>query len=589
MDNDQGMDAPRIGIQRASITPVQHAAAKSLFARAVELPPDQRNAFLAASGVNDADVLAEVQSLLQHVNEVSLIETIQMAPGVGEAGTIEMPLHGSVPSVTVNAGAPSLGLKVEKAVQQPGSDLQARMDASMRKLLRGRLLVAVVALLIVVICIRTAVWFFGDSEGQHTFHFVPLAVLFGIAWFLRSNQQVSLKSIRLLLIVIIAIPMVELMVIQVEECNRLVSVGRLNEIPLLNVSVSFATSVLIGLFATFLPSTWKRTAIIGGAMALTPSITAWVHGTVTDGLAEARMVPFISPVLTILSAAIAAAGAHFMNRARLLAEDSRSYGQYSLLDEIGRGGMGVVYRAEHRMLKRPAAIKLIRAESAAEQEVIKQFEQEVQISATLTHWNTVQIFDYGTTQAGDFFYVMEFLNGDTLEVQLNRNRFLTQSATVLLLKQICDGLAEAHQRGMIHRDLKPANVFLAKLGGQSDVVKIVDFGLAVVAHDSRSTRVAGTPGYMSPEQIRGDSLDGRSDIYAIGCILVKCVTGTAVFQPGTVSTELHNHLFRMPNLGQLEAQAPMLLPIAKKCLAKQPEQRYRDVRELKQALEEVTQ
>ena len=269
---------------------------------------------------------------------------------------------------------------------------------------------------------------------------------------------------------------------------------------------------------------------------------------------------------------------------RLEAEDARSYGQYRLLDEIGRGGMGVVYRAEHRMLKRPAAIKLIRSESAAKDSVIKQFEQEVQISATLTHWNTVQIYDYGTTEAGDFYYVMEYLEGETLADRLSRSGQLTESETTAIALQLCDGLAEAHAKGMIHRDLKPANIFLANIGGQTDVVKILDFGLAVVASGDRRIAAAGTPGYMSPEQIAGDPLDGRSDIYAIGCVLYECLVGQSVFPAGRLHEVLQNHLFKIPDSNRLDSISPTIKPIIQKCLAKKPGDRFADVRELRQSL-----
>jgi serine/threonine-protein kinase len=236
------------------------------------------------------------------------------------------------------------------------------------------------------------------------------------------------------------------------------------------------------------------------------------------------------------------------------------------------------------MLKRPAAIKLIRSESAAKNSVIKQFEQEVQISATLTHWNTVQIYDYGTTEAGDFFYVMEYLEGETLAERLHRCGQLTESETRAIALQLCDGLAEAHAKGMIHRDLKPANIFLANIGGQSDVVKIVDFGLALVVSGNRRVVAAGTPGYMSPEQIAGDPLDGRSDIYAIGCVIYECLTGQAVFPSGRLHEILQNHLFKIPDFNQLDSTAAALKPIVQKCLAKQSDQRFANVSELRRCL-----
>lgn len=196
------------------------------------------------------------------------------------------------------------------------------------------------------------------------------------------------------------------------------------------------------------------------------------------GLKDIDYPYFGTPFLLCATAVAATLAAHFVRSIRQEVESARQYGQYHLTTEIGRGGMGVVYRAEHRMLKRPAAIKLIRAGLATNDTAIASFEREVQLSATPSHWNTVQIYDYGRTANGDFFYVMEYLDGETLADRLNHGGAMQPDAAIHIVKQLCDGLDEAHSMSLVHRDLKPANIFLTACGSQHDIVKILDFGLA---------------------------------------------------------------------------------------------------------------
>ena len=569
------------------MTPAQHAAAKTLFRRAIELPEEERNALCDAEAVGDAEVVREVRTLLKYHNDASLLKTMEI---MGE----QTPFAGNGSSpFSIEKGAPSSfrlsereeGVsRLEVIDDRSMTDLEARMNASSRQFLKRRLLIAVAVLTVVMTSIRIGVFAFGDPARDNAFRLGLVIVLASIWFVLKYKHALSLRTLRILVAIVVAMPMFELIEIQIQESEDLALAGRLDEIPVLMLSINMATALLISLYSTFLPSNWKRTAVIAGVMAVAPAIVAWIHGNLSKALSETEMVPFVGPLLTSLTAGVATAGAHFVHRMRLEAEDARSYGQYRLLEEIGRGGMGVVYRAEHHMLKRPAAIKLIHAHSAAEERVIKQFEQEVQISATLTHWNTVQIYDYGTTEAGDFFYVMEYLDGDTLSDRNMKRGPLSELDTTSIAMQLCEGLADAHDRGMVHRDLKPANIFLARIGGQSDVVKIVDFGLAVVPSGDRRMAAAGTPGYMSPEQIAGDPLDGRSDIYAIGCVLYESLAGQTVFPIERLDDVLQNHLFKIPDLEGLNAVAPKLKPIIQKCLAKQPNQRFQNVKELLTAL-----
>lgn len=237
------------------------------------------------------------------------------------------------------------------------------------------------------------------------------------------------------------------------------------------------------------------------------------------------------------------------------------------------------------MLKRPAAIKLIRSEFANKSETIMEFEHEVQLSAGLTHWNSVQIYDYGRTEEGDFYYVMELLEGEDLLSRIHRRSKLSNLETVGVISQICDGLHEAHLKGMVHRDIKPANIFLANSVGQQDVVKILDFGLAAMKSETdRLQKISGSPSYMSPEQITAQSIDERSDIYAVGCVIFECLVGYRLFIGDTIGDLLKQHLHQTPVLTDLPETAIQFGDVIAKCLEKEPDRRFPNVAALKDAL-----
>src|SRR5262249_16473889 len=294
------------------------------------------------------------------------------------------------------------------------------------------------------------------------------------------------------------------------------------------------------------PNSWRRAALVIGAMALAPvalfaaMMLAYPH--VKDVMTVVGILQF---VLVPLVAAVASVfGTHLINSLRHEVFEARQLGQYRLIKPLGAGSMGEVYLAEHRMLKRPCAIKLIHPDQAGDPHVLARFEREVQMTARLSHWNTVEIFDYGRTEDGTFFYVMEYLPGLSLEVLLDRHGPLPAERVIHLLRQTCQGLREAHAIGLIHRDIKPGNVFVAQRGGLYDVVKVLDFGLVKPVAENPGARlnqdggISGTPLFMSPEQARGlDNLDARSDIYSLGAVAYALLTGRPPFD-GTSSMEV---------------------------------------------------
>jgi len=257
-----------------------------------------------------------------------------------------------------------------------------------------------------------------------------------------------------------------------------------------------------------------------------------------------------------------------------------------LTERLGGGGMGEVYLAEHQLLKRPSAIKLIRPGFDTDAEFVARFEREVQTMAELSHWNIVEIFDYGHTEDGTFYYVMEYLEGSSLQQLVDENGPLPPTRTVFFLRQICDALAEAHGAGLIHQDIKPANIFAARCGSRFDVAKLLDFGLVQgVAEAEPSTgrpspqspRIVGTPRFMSPEQAQGlERPDIRSDIYSIGATAYYLLTAQPVFQKDNVRELLRAHLHEevVPPSRLVAAVPADLEAVILKCLAKQPAERF---------------
>jgi serine/threonine-protein kinase len=353
--------------------------------------------------------------------------------------------------------------------------------------------------------------------------------------------------------------------------------------------------LLIFTYAMFIPNTWRRAALVIGAMALAPDLLVvgmmLAHPEVA---ALMTAMDFAQHVLIMVVAAIAAVfGTHLINRLRREAFEAKQVGQYRLIAPLGSGGMGEVFLAEHQMLKRASAVKLIRPERAGDPAVLARFEREVQMTARLSHWNTVEIYDYGRTDDGTFFYVMEYLPGLSLEQVLDRHGPLPAERVVHLLRQICQGLREAHAIGLIHRDIKPGNIFAAQRGGLYDVAKLLDFGLVKPLADVSSQRltqegvISGTPLFMSPEQARGNGeVDARSDIYSLGGVAYALLSGRPPFERSTPIEVIVAHARdEVVPPSQLQGDVPAdLEAVILRCLSKLPEDRFQDVDSLEQAL-----
>ena len=269
-------------------------------------------------------------------------------------------------------------------------------------------------------------------------------------------------------------------------------------------------------------------------------------------------------------------------------------GPYTLKSPLGTGGMGEVYLAEHRLLKRMCAIKLIDADRAGDSGMKNRFEREVNVTATLTHPNTVEVYDYGTTSTGRFFYAMEYLNGLNLQQFVNRFGPMSPGRTVFILKQICGALHEAHTAELVHRDIKPSNIFLSERGQMYDVAKLLDFGLVQssieVGMKHESTQIQGSPQFMCPEQARGLEPDCRGDLYSLGAVAYYLLTGNPPFQDENPLMLIVAHATTdVPDFADVGVSVPDdLTSVIMKCLAKRQEDRFNCPRNLLLALEDCS-
>jgi eukaryotic-like serine/threonine-protein kinase len=356
--------------------------------------------------------------------------------------------------------------------------------------------------------------------------------------------------------------------------------------------------ILMLLYGTFIPNHPRTVAWVVLAMVLAPLFSIALLTEHPDAVHLAEVFHTAeytgSNALFLITAAVmAVCGSILLNGLRFELHQARKYGHYRLVRKLGEGGMGEVYLAEHRLLKRPCALKLIKREAGSDPIALARFEREVQSAARLSHPNTIEIYDYGHTTDGTFYYVMEYLRGLSLSELVRRDGPLPPGRAIYLFRQVCAGLAEAHRLGLVHRDLKPGNLFLAVRGGEADVAKVLDFGLVKLTRDpgaaelSSEMTVSGTPMYMAPEQAVGDrSLDARADIYALGAMMYFALTGRPPFT-GESAFAIMMSQARDPVVPPSQVQPGVphdLEQVVLRCLAKAPSDRFPSVKALGDAL-----
>jgi serine/threonine-protein kinase len=279
---------------------------------------------------------------------------------------------------------------------------------------------------------------------------------------------------------------------------------------------------------------------------------------------------------------------------------AQELGSYHLIDLLGRGGMGEVWRARHRLLKSSAAIKLVRPEllgassEASASEMVRRFEREAQATAALSSPHTIRVFDFGVTADRTFYYVMELLTGRDLQTLIRDFGPAPADRAMYLLRQVCASLAEAHASGLVHRDITPANIYVCRMGLEYDFIKVLDFGLVTSSDRSMEQTLltgghttAGTPAFMAPEIILEGEVDERADVYAFGCVAYYMLTGQLVFQAETPMKMFVEHLQTPPippsQRGEMRVP-PELDALVMACLDKDPARRPQNAQEVLQML-----
>jgi len=432
------------------------------------------------------------------------------------------------------------------------------------------------------------------------------ASLIGIGFWLARTPNASAACLRWCELMIFGIPTIFFSVLHYLEIVFMARTFDL--IPQMPMA---GWLLLVFSYAIFVPRSWRLVLGVVITISLFPifatGLAFFNHQNVRDMLFfdPSSVVEMVLALAATVFASVS--GVHMITYLRTKADEAKELGRYRLKEKIGSGGMGDVYLAEHRLMKRPCAIKVIRSEKASDPRAVARFEREVKATSRLNHWNSISIFDYGRTSDGTFFYVMEYVTGLSLQELVLRKGPLAPARAVYLLKQVCSALIEAHSMQLVHRDIKPANLMVTELGGAFDIVKLLDFGLAkpipdmlVEGGNSELTvagALTGSPLYMSPEQAMGDvQADQRSDIYAVGGVAFYMLTGRPTFESAATLRILLSHLHEQavaPSTVRKKGHWPSITPdldaIVLKCLAKSPADRFQSARELLDALNSLAE
>jgi eukaryotic-like serine/threonine-protein kinase len=355
----------------------------------------------------------------------------------------------------------------------------------------------------------------------------------------------------------------------------------------------FVTLILA--YGVLIPNTRRRSLVSVTALTVVPFTVLAAAAVVNPMLREDTFSPllfqcaFVLLVPAAIAVFAASRSAALQRRAFDAERRAERIGQYVLKRKLGAGGMGEVWLAEHGLLKRPCAVKFVRSELAAHPAAAGRFAREVQAVTGLTHPNTVRVYDYGRAEDGSFYYVMEYLDGPTLEQLVRDSGPLPPGRVVYLLRQLCGALAEAHAAGLVHRDVKPGNVIVARLGGMCDVAKLLDFGLVLdesaAGGEDRLTwagAVIGTPAYMPPEQAAGDPVGARGDVYALGAVGYYALSGRPP-HGGATARQILAAVLTQP-VPPLAGAPTDLAAVIARCLARDPSDRVATAWDLDRAL-----
>jgi serine/threonine-protein kinase len=541
----------------------------------------------AGPAVFDASVLYSISLVRSHPGKCSMADF---------DATTEP--HPTPVASTQSASAAGTFVPARRVVAADGSELATETRWLLQQRLRNASVVLIVGFSLVFFRLS---FLYGRESLAVFFYGILIALLVICTAALSSRWQPSLRRLRQLEIALFVLIVMLFMAAQYVLMLRAV---RENDPARLARAVKISILWMVSFmftYAIFIPNSWRRAARVIVAMALAPIIVPWILGFIHPELYKvairAASLENLSEdgVFLVLGAFTAIFGTHTINTLRTEAYRARLLNQYRLGRKLGGGGMGEVYLAEHQLLKRPCAIKVIRHDLIGNQRIFARFEREVRATAQLSHWNTIEIFDYGRNDNGAFFYVMEYLPGLSLADLVERFGPLPAPRVIYLLRQACDALHEAHEAGLVHRDIKPANLMAAYRGGLHDVTKILDFGLVKTLsedekapHLSRDGTVAGSPLYMAPEQIlHTHAPDRRTDVYALGAVAYFMLTGKPPFTgEGPMEVMISHVRDAVIPPSQLQSEIPAdLESVVLRCLAKRPEDRYQDTPSLGDALD----
>ncbi|MEM8666908.1 MAG: serine/threonine-protein kinase [Planctomycetota bacterium] len=557
-----------------------HARVKAIFAECIQIAKSERADFVRQRAAGNQAVEDEVLSLLRFHHEQTLLEQ-DTAFDASEAETLATQSPTSIEIEARSDVEPNLILH----------QVWKENTHTLRRRLTGISLVLAALIAISMLRLFTNTY----AEWGYGFRLLSLVVTLGSAWVLHRRQDLTLRKIRLLE----ASVMASFGALLITISTRLML-----EASAMNDAVDLVTSnhwnhviwaLVILVYGTFMPNSWVRAVTILLPLAFLPYVVTEFAEFLDPHVGylleqDQQGLPF---PITLVAVGISVFAANLIHDAQLGAIQARYLSQYRVMRLIGSGGMGQVFEAEHRLLKRPCAIKLIRSDLGMGETVLQRFQDEVRASARLTHPNTIEIYDYGLTKDGTFFFAMELLPGKNLSDLVKASGAIPPARVVHLLIQVCGALREAHSAGLIHRDIKPANIFASQRGGIHDFAKLLDFGLVQSIEYGGSKRkkrhVEGTPGYMSPEQIlTPESVDQRTDLYALGCVGYFLLTGRPPFEGKDPYEVMQVQLEANPvAMTQYVSAVPKdLESLIMKCIEADREKRFQTAKALQQALKD---
>jgi tRNA A-37 threonylcarbamoyl transferase component Bud32 len=606
-----------------------------LFDAALQKDPSQRDTWLRQVCGDDDSLYSELVRLLEHDAKADrnglFTPPSPLEPVRPDTGSWPSPLNGSArlsdKADTRRAARSARGARAARKV--PSSAILTNVDddsggftpvaaiagcetsrasGETQPVIQARLseLCLIYALIFgMLLLLRPFILGRGDLLVSATIGVVVTGLL-GVSIWLRSGQKLALRRLRQIEFAVTGA--LAAVVVFYEYRNLLARSleGDPVRAQMVMKNVLLLITILILTYGIYVPKCIRRAAMLSFPLALLPMCTlvvlylqqpeamAWL-----EWYRHGRVVSFVlyglDALFLLTLAAVSTYGAHMLSHLRREVVEARQLGQYRLRRRIGSGGMGDVYLAEHQLLKRPCAIKLVRPDNVTDPKALERFEREVRITATLSHPNTVEIFDYGQTEDGMYYYVMEYLPGLSLADLVEQHGPLPPERAVYLLRQVCLALHEAHDAGLIHRDIKPSNIHAARRGGMDDVAKLLDFGLVRPGATIRESAVSaegqilGTPLYMSPEQAMGSrDLDSRTDIYSLGAVAYFLLTGRPPFNQssGIAAMIAHARDPVEPPSRHRSGIPKDLETVILRCLAKSPADRFIDADELEQALGE---